>query len=69
MSLLYFSFLCNRESKYFPYNHLHCQGLCVSVSGGPLIKLEIGVGISVDTAFHTFTARSVGTLFGGILGE
>ncbi|XP_037781483.1 uncharacterized protein LOC119577897 [Penaeus monodon] len=44
-------------------------GLCVSVSGGPLIKLEIGVGISVDTAFHTFTARSVGTLFGGILGS
>ncbi|XP_069951355.1 uncharacterized protein [Cherax quadricarinatus] len=44
-------------------------GLCVSVSGGPLIRLEVGIGVPLDTAFHTFTARSFGMLLGGILGS
>ncbi|XP_071550128.1 uncharacterized protein [Panulirus ornatus] len=44
-------------------------GLCVSVSGGPLITLEVDVGIPVDTAFHTFTARSIGMLLGGVIGS
>ncbi|KAG7155936.1 uncharacterized protein LOC121854390 isoform X1 [Homarus americanus] len=44
-------------------------GLCMSVSGEPLIKMELVVGTSVDTAFHTFTARSFGMLLGGILGS
>ncbi|MPC83759.1 hypothetical protein E2C01_078475 [Portunus trituberculatus] len=45
------------------------QGLCVSVSGGPLIKLEMSVGVPESTAFHVFTARSVGMLLGGALGS
>lgn len=45
------------------------QGLCVSVSGGPLIKLEVNAGIPESTAFHVFTARSVGMLLGGALGK
>nr|XP_045615661.1 uncharacterized protein LOC123768909 [Procambarus clarkii]XP_045615662.1 uncharacterized protein LOC123768909 [Procambarus clarkii] len=44
-------------------------GLCVSVSGGPMIKLEVGIGVPTETAFHTFTARSFGMLLGGILGS
>lgn len=44
-------------------------GLCVSVSGGPLIKMEITVGVPESTAFHVFTARSVGMLLGGALGS
>ncbi|KAG0719004.1 Sodium-dependent glucose transporter 1 [Chionoecetes opilio] len=44
-------------------------GMCVSVSGGPLIKLEIAAGVPESTAFHVFTARSVGMLLGGALGS
>lgn len=44
-------------------------GLCVSVSGSPLIRLEVGMGVEVDTAFHIFTARSIGMLLGGMLGS
>ncbi|XP_068235303.1 uncharacterized protein [Palaemon carinicauda] len=44
-------------------------GLCASVSGSPLIRLEVGMGVGVDTAFHIFTARSVGMLLGGMLGS
>ena len=45
------------------------QGLCASVSGGPLIRLEMNAGVPESTAFHVFTARSVGMLLGGALGE
>ncbi|CAL4076568.1 unnamed protein product, partial [Meganyctiphanes norvegica] len=45
------------------------QGLCSSVSGGPLIKLEMSIGVDSSLAFHTFTARAVGMLVGGLLGS
>lgn len=44
-------------------------GLCSSVSGGPLIKLEMSIGVDSSLAFHTFTARAVGMLVGGLLGS
>ena len=42
--------------------------MCSSVSKGPLIKLEIRIGIEENIALHTFTAHSAGMLIGGILG-
>ncbi|RXG60700.1 Sodium-dependent glucose transporter 1 [Armadillidium vulgare] len=44
-------------------------GLCASLSQGPVIHLEVAVGIPIQTAFHSFTAHSLGMLIGGILGS
>ncbi|XP_076068200.1 uncharacterized protein LOC143040718 [Oratosquilla oratoria] len=44
------------------------MGLCTSVSGGPLIKLEIANGTEHSLAFHMYTARSAGMLVGGFIG-
>ncbi|MCL4129366.1 UNVERIFIED_CONTAM: hypothetical protein GTU68_045794, partial [Idotea baltica] len=44
-------------------------GLCSSLSQGPIIQLEVAVGIPAEQAFHSFTAQSIGMLFGGLLGS
>ena len=44
------------------------QGLCASISRGPVIKIQEWLGVEEWEALHTFTAHSVGALIGGAIG-